>query len=152
MTGKVSKVAGPGHLGLFFIFQFDKGKLITAYISMPLDSTGDGGKKVTIGSRSINARRSADGNYYLLWGEYFLNCPYWGFSVQDRSRYELYPSAKKHNYVFDGLQRRASLEIQRDEDILLDYSPEDRTHKTAMILEGRKKTIMENGNKRRRAH
>ena len=68
-----------------------------------------------------------------------MNNPYWGMSLQQRNEYELGPLGKKHNAKWDGLGVRASKEVRKWEEILLDYNPDDRTAETKRVLEQRAK-------------
>ena len=55
------------------------------------------------------------------------------------SEYELGPHGKKHNAEWDGLGVRASKEIRKWDEILLDYNPDERTAEAKRVLEQRAK-------------
>ena len=74
-------------------------------------------------------------------GAHWINCPYWGMSKEERATYEQSGAGKNHNAVWDGLIIRATREIRPEEEILLDYTPDDQTAETRAVLAQRASLI-----------
>ena len=130
-----SELPGAGK-GLFAGRHFKAGSLITAYAGVLARPGGDTTRKVQYKGATIDVPAGTKRRFF---GAHFINNPYWGMSPQQRSEYELGPHGKKHNAEWDGLGVRASKEIRKWEEILLDYNSDERTAETKCVLEQRAK-------------
>ena len=143
LSVKESELPGAGK-GLFAGRHFDKNALITVYVGVMTRPGGDITRKVDFKGATIDVPVTTKMRFF---GAHFANNPYWGMSPRRRNEYELGPRGKKHNAVWDGLGIRASKEIRKGDEILLDYKHEDRTAVTEREL---KKKAKERKAKRRR--
>ena len=137
LSVKESELPGAG-MGLFAGRHFDKNALITAYVGVMTRPGGDITRKVNFTGATIDVPVTTKMRFF---GAHFINNPYWGMFPWQRNEYELGPGGKKHNAMWDGLGIRASKEIRKGDEILLDYKPDDRTAATERELEKRAREI-----------
>ena len=123
-------------MGLFAGRHFKDEALITAYVGVMTRPGGDITRKVNFKGATIDVPVTTKMRFF---GAHFANNPYWGMSPRQRNEYELGPRGKKHNAVWDGLGIRASKEIRKGDEILLDYKHDDRTAATERELKKRGK-------------